>query len=271
MSGDWGRAQPPVNMAVYSQLYSSRPWQFKSIVITGGNRGIGLEIVKQLLSLPNPPECVVATCRSLEAAIELNSLSKCNKNLHVVQLDVNDFEGFNQVVSEVERKLEGRRLDLLLNNAGIMDRSTLDDVTAENMVNVYKTNTVAPLMLAKAFRPLLRHAASRSSNEDSGKACIVNISSFLGSITENNGRPRYPYRTSKAALNMITKSLSIDLESEGIMAVALHPGCVKTDMGGQNAALTTKESVEGLLTVIASLDDSCNGGFFDFTGKSLPW
>ena len=250
---------------------SSRPWQFKSIVITGGNRGIGLEIVKQLLSLLNPPECVVATCRSLEGALELNSLSKCNKNLHVVQLDVNDFEGFNQVVSEVERKLEGRRLDLLLNNAGIMDRSTLDDVTAESMVNVYKTNTVAPLMLAKAFRPLLRHAASRSSNEDSGKACIVNISSSLGSITENNGRPMYPYRTSKAALNMITKSLSIDLESEGIMAVALHPGWVKTDLGGQNAPVTTKESVDGLLTVIGSLDDSYNGGFFDFTGKSLPW
>ena len=250
---------------------SSRPWQFKSIVITGGNRGIGLEIVKQLLSLPNPPGYIFATCRSLESASELNSLSEGNNNLHVVQLDVNDFEGFNQVVSEVERKLEGRGLDLLLNNAGIMDRSTLNEVTAERMIDVYKTNTVAPLMLAKAFRPLLRRAASRSSNEDSAKACIVNISSVLGSITENSGRTFYPYRSSKAALNMITKSLSIDLESEGIMAVTLHPGWVKTDMGGQNAAVTTKESVEGLLTVIGSLDNSTNGGFFDFTGKALPW
>ena len=250
---------------------SSRPWQFKSIVITGGNRGIGLEIVKQLLSLPNPPGYIFATCRSLESASELNSLSEGNNNLHVVQLDVNDFEGFNQVVSEVERKLEGRGLDLLLNNAGIVDRSTLNEVTAERMIDVYKTNTVAPLMLAKAFRPLLRRAASRSSNEDSAKACIVNISSVLGSITENSGRTLYPYRSSKAALNMITKSLSIDLESERIMAVALHPGWVKTDMGGQNAALTTKDSVEGLLTVIGSLDNSTNGGFFDFTGKALPW
>ena len=250
---------------------SSSPWPFRSIFITGGNRGIGLEFVKQFLSLPNPPEAIFATSRSLESASELNSLSECNKNLHVIQMDVNYFERFNQVVSEVERKLEGRGLELLLNNAGIIDRSTLDDVTAESMINVYKTNTVAPLMLAKAFRPLLRRAASRGSDEGSAKACIVNISSILGSITENSGRPRYPYRSSKAALNMITKSLSIDLESDGIISVALHPGVVKTDMGGQNAALTTKESVEGLLTVICSLDKLKNGRFFDFSGKALPW
>ncbi|XP_020609594.1 uncharacterized protein LOC110048151 [Orbicella faveolata] len=252
-------------------ISSSRPWQFKSIFITGGNRGIGLEIVKQLLSLPNPPESIFATCRSLESASELNSLSEGNNHLHVVQVDVNDFEGFNQVVSEVERKLEGRGLDLLLNNAGIMDRSTLDEVTAERMINVYKTNTVAPLMLAKAFRPLLRRAASQRSKGDFAKSFIVNISSGVGSIANNTWSTMYPYRPSKAALNMITKSLSIDLESDGIMAVALHPGWVKTDMGGQNAAVPTKESVEGLLTVIGSLDDSKNGGFFDFTGKALPW
>lgn len=196
---------------------------------------------------------------------------KENNHLHVVQVDVNDFEGFNQVVSEVERKLEGRGLDLLLNNAGIMDRSTLDEVTAERMINVYKTNTVAPLMLAKAFRPLLRRAASQRSKGDFAKSFIVNISSGVGSIANNTWSTMYPYRPSKAALNMITKSLSIDLESDGIMVVALHPGWVKTDMGGQNAAVPTKESVEGLLTVIGSLDDSKNGGFFDFTGKALPW
>ena len=250
---------------------NSSPWPFRSIFITGGNRGIGLEIVKQLLSLPNPPEYIFATCRSLESASELNSLSEGNNNLHVVQLDVNDFEGFNQVVSEVERKLEGRGLDLLLNNAGIMDRSTLNEVTAERMIDVYKTNTVAPLMLAKAFRPLLRRAASQRSKGDFAKTFIVNISSGVGSIANNTWSTMYPYRPSKAALNMITKSLSIDLESEGIMAVTLHPGWVKTDMGGQKAAVTTKESVEGLLTVIGSLDNSTNGGFFDFTGKALPW
>ena len=257
-----------LNMAAVS---NSRLWNFKSIFITGGNRGLGLEFVKQFLSLPYPPEYIFATCRSLESASELNSLSEVNKNLHVVQLDVNDFIDFHKVVSEVERKLEGRGLDLLLNNAGVMDRSTLDEVTVEKMISVYKTNTVAPLMLVKAFRPLLRRAASQRSKGEFAKACVVNISSVLGSIGNNTEGPRYPYRSSKVALNMVTKSLSIDLESDGIMAVALHPGWVKTGIGGPDAAVRTNESVEGLLTVIGSLDESKNGGFFDFNGKALPW
>lgn len=249
---------------------SSRPWPFKTIFITGCNRGIGLEFVKQFLSLSNPPEHIFATCRSLERASELKSLSEGSSNLHLLELDVNEIETFNQVVSEVDRKLEGRGLDLLLNNAGIVDRSTLDQVTAEGMMDVYKTNTVAPLMLTKAFLPLLRRAASQRNNEDSAKTFIVNISTILASIAENTGT-MYPYRTSKAALNMVTKSLSADLTSDGIMAVALHPGWVKTDMGGQGGNLTVKESVEALLTVIGSLDESKNGGFFDFSGKALPW
>ena len=247
---------------------SSCSWPFKSIFITGCNRGIGLEFVKQFLSLPNPPECIFATCRSLEQASELKSLSERSKNLHVMEMDLNDHESFCQVVSEVDRKLEGRGLDLLLNNAGITDGSTLDEVTAERMISVYKTNTVAPLMLTKAFLPLLRRA---SSQKNSAKTLIVNISSAVGSIADNASSKMYPQRASKAALNMITKSLSIDLSSDGIMAVALHPGWVKTDMGGQNAPLTVKESVEGLLAVIGSLDESKNGGFFEFSGKARPW
>ena len=250
---------------------SSCSWPFKFIFITGCNRGIGLEFVKQFLSLPNPPECIFATCRSLEQTSELKSLSERSKNLHVMEMDVNDYESFSQVVSEVDRKLEGRGLDLLLNNAGIMDRSSLDEVTAESMISVYKTNTVAPLMLTKAFLPLLRRASSQRHDEDSAKTFVVNISSGVASIAGNTWSTMYPYRPSKTALNMITKSLSIDLSSDGIMAVALHPGWVKTDMGGQDASLTIRESVEGLLTVIGSLDESKNGGFFDFTGKALPW
>ena len=257
-----------LNMAAVS---SSCSWPFKSIFITGCNRGIGLEFVKQFLSLPNPPECIFATCRSLERASELKSLSERSKNLHVMEMDVNDYERFSQVVSELDIKLEGRGLDLLLNNAGIMDRSTLDEVTAEGMISVFKTNTVAPLMLTKAFLPLLRRASSQKHNEDSAKTFVVNISTILGSIAGNTSSRLYPYRTSKAALNMITKSLSVDLSSEGIMAVALHPGWVKTDMGGEKGQLTISESVQGLVAVIGSLDESKNGGFFDFNGKALPW
>ncbi|XP_078355998.1 C-signal-like [Oculina patagonica] len=250
---------------------SSSSWPFKSIFITGCNRGIGLEFISQFLSLPNPPEHVFATCRSLERASELKSLAEGNKNLHVMEMDMNDFDSFSRIVSEVDKMLEGRGLDLLINSAGVMDRSKLDEVTAESMLDVYKTNAVAPLMLTKAFLPLLRRSSSQKSSAGSAKTFIVNISSGAGSIAGNTWSTMYPYRPSKAALNMITKSLSIDLASDGILAVALHPGWVKTDMGGQNATLTIKESVEGLVTVIGSLDESKNGGFFDFSGKALPW
>lgn len=246
-------------------------WPFKTIFITGANRGIGLELVKQFLSLSHSPEHIFATYRTLETASELKSLSEVNTKLHMVQLDVNNIESFDEVVSEVESELKNHGLDLLINNAGIMDRSKLDAVTEEGMIKVYKTNVVAPLMLSKAFLPLLRRSVSQRNSENSSKTFIVNMSSGAGSIANNTWSTMYPYRPSKAALNMITKSLSVDLAGEGIMAVALHPGWVQTDMGGSNASLTIKESVDGLITVIGSLDESKNGGFLDYTGKTLPW
>lgn len=189
----------------------------------------------------------------------------------MIEVDLNNHERFGQVVSEVEEKLEGQGLNLLINNAGVMDRSTLDQVTAEGMIDVYNTNVVAPLMLTKALLPLLRRAAAQSKNRDVTKPFIVNISSGVGSITNNTWSTMYPYRPSKAALNMVTKSLSIDLADDGVRAVALHPGWVKTDLGGKDATLTVEQSVQGLITVIASLDEAKNGGFFDFSGSALPW
>ncbi|KAL9974925.1 hypothetical protein ACROYT_G012029 [Oculina patagonica] len=251
----------------------SHSWPFKSIFITGCNRGIGLEFVKQFLSLPTPPEHIFATCRSLERASELKSLAEGNKNLHVMEMDMNDFESFSRVVSEVDKMLEGRGLDLLFNNAGVATRLTLDEVTTESMISDFKTNAVAPLMLAKAFLPLLRRASSQKGKE--AKTCIANMSSLLSSIGENTPGtifPQYyPYRASKTALNMITKSLSIDLASDGILAVALHPGWVKTDMGGEHGTETTQESVSGLISQIGSLDESKSGSFIAFNPGIIPW
>jgi len=221
----------------------------------GCNRGIGLEFV----SLSDPPEKVFATCRSLEKASDLKKIAAVHSNVHVIELDVNNLEEINQAVSEVEGKLEGQGLNLLFNNAGVMDRSTVDQVIAEGMMNVYKTNVVAPLMLTKALLPLLRLAASQSRNQDSTKPVIANMSTFLASITNNTWGTMYPYRASKAALNMVTKSLSVDLAGDRIMPVALHPGWVRTDMGRSKAPLTLEQSVQGLITVMASMDDTKMG------------
>ena len=182
-----------------------------------------------------------------------------------------NFQAIGHVVSEVEKKLEGHGLNLLINNAGVADKANLDAVTAQSMIDVYNTNVVAPLILTKGLLPLLRRAASQSSHQNSTKTFVANMSSGAGSITNNTWGSLYPYRPSKAALNMITKSLSIDLEKDGIMAVSLHPGWVQTDMGGPNATLTVEQSVQGLVSVIASLDETKNGGFLDFRGQLLPW
>ena len=244
---------------------------FQSIFITGCNRGIGLEFIKQFLYLPDPPDKIFATCRSLGSATELQKLAVGHPNLHLIEFDLNNLDNINQVVSEVEEKLEGQGLNLLFNNAGVGERSTLDQVTAETMRSVYNINVVVPLMLTKAFLPLLRRAMAQREDKESTKVAIANMSSEVGSITNNTWSTMYAYRPSKAALNMVTKSLIVDLASEGIVAVALHPGWVQTDMDGQNAPLTAEQSVQGLITVLASLDDSKNGGFFDFSGKTQPW
>ena len=246
-------------------------WPFKSVLVTGSNRGIGFEFVKQLLGLIDPPEKIFATCRSLEKASELKKLAATHSNVHVIELDVNNLEEINQAVAEVERKPEGQGLNLLFNNAGVIDRSTIDQVTAEGMMNNYNTNVVGPLMLTKALLPLLLLAASQSRNQDSTKPLIANMSTGYASITNNTWGTMYPYRASKVAVNMVTKSLSVDLAADRIMAVALHPGWVKTDMGGSKAPVTVEQSVQGLITVMASMDDTKTGGFFDFSGKALPW
>ena len=132
-------------------------------------------------------------------------ISSNPSNLHLIELDLNNLEGINQAVSEVEGKLEGQGLNLLFNSAGVMHRSTLDEVTAQRMMNVYKTNVVAPLMLTKAMPPLLRRAASQKGNQESTKPLIANMSSGVASITNNTWSAMYPYRPSKAALNMVTK------------------------------------------------------------------
>ncbi|XP_060063672.1 C-signal-like [Ylistrum balloti] len=245
----------------------------RSVLITGANRGIGLELVRQFLQLETPPKHVFATCRSPDKAEDLHTLANSNGAVQVLKLDVSEPDSFPGLREEVESVLQGSGLNLLINNAGIIGRDDLSSVTVQRMESLYRTNTIGPLFLAKEFLPLIQKAAKAASNQPMSctKAAIVNMTSKVGSMEDNGSGGRYPYRTSKAALNMVTKNLSVDLKSDDILSVSLHPGYVKTDMGGPNALITSEQSVQGMMNVMAGLNEDTNGLMIDYAGKIIPW
>ncbi|XP_033747574.1 C-factor-like isoform X2 [Pecten maximus] len=244
----------------------------RSVLITGANRGIGLELVRQFLQLETPPKHVFATCRSPGKAEDLHTLAKSNGAVSVLKLDVSDPDSFQGVREEVEALLQGSGLNLLINNAGIISRDDLSAVTIQKMESLFRTNTIGPLFLAKEFLPLIQKAAKASTGLPMSctKSAIINMTSKVGSMDDNRSGGRYPYRISKAALNMVTKNLSVDLKSDDILSVSLHPGYVKTDMGGPNALITSEQSVQGMINVMAGLDEEKNGLMLDYAGKIIP-
>jgi NAD(P)-dependent dehydrogenase (short-subunit alcohol dehydrogenase family) len=246
-----------------------------AVFITGCSRGLGLEFVKQLTQLSNPPKHIFATCRDPDTATELQEVAGKNANVHIHKFDVLNYESFPSVVQWVETSLgPDGVLNLLINNAGIYQpEQTLDTITPEKMTIEFETNAVSPLMLTKAFLPLLKKAAAASADSplSVSRAAVVNITSRMGSIEDNTSGGSYAYRTSKAALNMVTKTLSVDLKPHGILAIVLHPGWAMTKMGGKGALITATESVSGLLRVMEGLKDEHSGKFISFKGDNLPW
>lgn len=191
-------------------------------------------------------------------------------------MDVRDFEKYPQVVTQVEEIVGSQGLNVLFNSAGISPRSSflgMRALKASELMDAYAVNCVAPLMLSKAFIPLLKKAAKTNSKDQLGvsRAVIVNMSSILGSIASNTDGSLYHYRVTKSGLNAATKSISIDLKTDGIMAIALHPGWVKTDMGGEKAPMEVEESCKHIVDTIFNLKASNNGGFIQYDGKALPW
>ncbi|XP_065272456.1 C-signal-like [Emys orbicularis] len=179
-------------------------------------------------------------------------------------------------VKEVESQLNGKGLNLLINNAAVNSHATLQSVQPEEMISVFTTNVVGPIQVAKEFLPLLKRAAEEAGKEglSCSKAAIINMSTNVGSIElcfKVLEIPMYPYRASKAALNMVTRCLAAELKDAGILCTAIHPGWVKTDMGTEKAPLTVECSVQGILSVLAGLSQATTGVFLDWEGKSLPW
>lgn len=234
--------------------------------VTGANRGLGLEFVKQLIPRT---ERIFATCRTPGEADDLNALADAHPDaVQVIELDVADPDAMDAALDAVREVTPS--LDLLINNAGINGGGSgnrFGALDADTMTHVLRVNTVAPHILAQKAVDLLEAGA-----EQQGTAKVINITSQLGSIARVQGQAGWhSYRASKAGLNMLTQLLSYDLKPHGIIAIAMHPGWVQTDMGGSNAAITPETSISGILNVTERLTMDDTGAYIDYSGDSLPW
>ncbi len=228
-----------------------------TVLITGANRGLGLEFCHQYAA---ENWTVIACCRQPDLASELNKL--CHS--HPIQLEKLDVADFDQV-DTLAHKLADARIDVLINNAGIYtDKRELGfgNLDYPAWTQSLITNSMAPVKMAEAFfEPIKR----------SDKKLIVNISSLMGSLSDNGSGGSLYYRSSKATLNAAMKSLSIDLKNQQIGILTLHPGWVQTDMGGGNALISARESVSGMRSLIENFTSEQTGNFVRYDGKPMPW
>ena len=228
-----------------------------SILITGTNRGIGLEFVKHYIK---NNEKVIATCRNRNSAKDLLELENTTNNLSLVELDVSNPNSINNFTS----KIAGLPIDTFISNAGVSGPKNIEfgNFDAKEWLDVFNINTIAPLIITQKILKNLRLGKDKK---------LVFISSKVGSIEDNTEGGMYIYRTSKTALNQVIKSLSIDLKGENFIVVALHPGWVQTDMGGPNALIDTKTSVRGMTEAIDNLTSKNSGKFYNYDGSAIPW
>ena len=217
-----------------------------SVLITGANRGIGLELCRQYLARGDD---VIAVCRNTSE--ELTALGV----RVIANIDVADGDDVAKLVEE----LAGADLDFLINNAGILLPDTLDSVDFGQMLEQYRVNTIGPLRVTRALRSNLRQGSK-----------VGIVSSRVGSIEDNSSGNNYGYRASKAAANMIGMNLRHDLKSRGIAVALLHPGLVATDMTGGNG-VPAGDAARGLIARMDELNLDNSGGFWHAEGYSLPW
>jgi NAD(P)-dependent dehydrogenase (short-subunit alcohol dehydrogenase family) len=222
-----------------------------TVLITGANRGLGLEFARQYTA---DGWHVIATARSPDGADDLDALS-----VEIATLDVADPAS----VSALAKSLEGRPIDLLINNAGIFPRvSSIEEIDFDDYSRTLAVNTLGPVRVTRALLPNLRASQMKA---------VVNITSRLGSIALTDNGVFYGYRESKAALNMFTRTLANELKPEGFTCLTIHPGWVQTDMGGESATLTPAESVSGMRAVIAGRGPADTGTYWSYSGEEVPW
>jgi NAD(P)-dependent dehydrogenase (short-subunit alcohol dehydrogenase family) len=230
-----------------------------TVLVTGASRGLGLEFVSQYV---HDGWEVLACARTPHAAEELERLAGASEGrLTIHALDVTDFEAVGALAS----KLEGRPIDVLINNAGTMGARASGFGSSDYAAwdEIFHLNAFAPMRMAEAFAAHVARSAQRK---------LVSISTIMASMAKNGLGGFYAYRASKAALNAITVSLAVDLgRRHGIIAAALHPGWVRTDMGGPRADIDAPTSVAGMRRLIARLSRDQAGRFWSYDGTELPW
>lgn len=226
-----------------------------TLFITGANRGIGLEYVKQYAE---EGWRVLASCRNPADASALQALANKHANIELHAIDIANFDQ----IEALGRKLIDQPIQLLINNAGIYPESSFRTIDYAKWMEAFKVNAMSTLKLAEVFIPHLVKA---------GNAKLVAMTSKMGSIDDNTSGGEYIYRSSKTALNMVMKSLSIDLNKYGVSVAVLHPGWVRTDMGGPNGLIDAKTSVQGLRKVIGMLSLDNSGKFYAYDGKEIAW
>ena len=244
----------------------------RTALVTGANRGIGLEFVRQLLARGDH---VVAACRNPGKAAALNSLAGEHPGrLHVLPLDVADAKSRASLLHDLPLVLgDDGRIDLLLNNAGVLHSGERFGHVEQAMLDdSLRTNAIGPFLLAQALVPLLCDVApGHADDTGSPRTVIANISSQLGSIANTTRFGTPSYAISKAAQNMASALLANALAERGILVLALHPGWVQTEMGGAQAQVAPADAVAGLLQVIDAATPTQSGTFLDWRGASLPW
>jgi NAD(P)-dependent dehydrogenase (short-subunit alcohol dehydrogenase family) len=226
-----------------------------TILVTGANRGIGLEFVRQYA---DDGADVIACCRKPAEAKELHALAKTGK-VRVMALDAGEASS----AAALAQALRGEAIDILINNAGVFGPEKLDASQSyyDGFAHTFRVNSIGPLIVSQALRDNLMQGRDKK---------LIVLTSKMGSISDS-GSGAIAYRASKAALNMIMHVLAREWAGDRILVAILHPGWVKTDMGGPGALITPEESVRGLRARIAELSAQTSGRYLDYRGKEIAW
>ena len=229
------------------------------VLITGSNRGLGLEWVRQCAGREWR---VFATCRDPDSAVDLQDLADQDSLVSLHPLDVTDA----RQIGDLAEDLRDETIDLLVNNAGVYferwGKDPLGSIRYDHWEETFRVNTLGPMRVTEALLPHLNRGE---------RPLVLGITSHMGSIADIDAPRDYAYRSSKAALNAAMHGLAHELKPRGIGMLLLHPGWVRTRMGGSSAPISPEESVRGMLALVDRYAPNQSGGFFRFDGAQMPW